>query len=165
VPNSADAPLILDAEHAAFVVGGVSILAASRDPQQLPSIARAHGCRVAADRRLVTVYVARSQSGTLLDDVERCGALAVVFSYPPTHRTIQLKSTRAVVRATVPGETDGVQAYVESFMASVAPFGYEWKQIEMLFAHRDGDLAAVDFPPESAFVQTPGPNAGAPMPR
>ena len=139
-----EAPL-LDAEHVAFVESGVSILAASRAADDAPSVARSHGCRVSADRRRVTIFVARGQAGTLLDDVSRCGALAVVFSYPPTHRTIQLKSESARVRLPAPGETDHVAAYVEAFTSGVLPF-------------------AIDFVPESAFVQTPGPKAGAPMP-
>ena len=93
----------------------------------------------------------------------RCGALAVVFSYPPTHRTIQLKSEHAVVRPPAPGETDHVTAYVEAFTTGVMPFGYEPRQMATLFAYSEGDLVAIDFVPESAFVQTPGPKAGAPM--
>ncbi len=159
-----EAPPLLDAEHAAFVESGVSILAASRDADDAPSVARSHGCRVSADRRRVTIFVARGQAGTLLDDVGRCGALAVVFSYPPTHRTIQLKSEHAVVRAPAPGETDHVAAYVDAFTSGVLPFGYEPRQMATLFAFTEGDLVAIDFVPESAFVQTPGPKAGAPMP-
>jgi hypothetical protein len=158
------APQLIDAELAAFMTGGLSILAASRDAGGGPSVARVHGCRVSADRRLVTIFVARGQAGTLLDDVERCGALAVVFSHPPTHRTIQLKCNHARVRAPEPGETDHVADYVEAFTAGVLPFGYEPRQMSTLFAFTDGDLVAIDFVPESAFVQTPGPKAGAPMP-
>jgi hypothetical protein len=46
----------------------------------------------------------------------------------------------------------------------VLPFGYEMRQMATLFAFTEGDLVAIDFVPESAFVQTPGPKAGAPMP-
>jgi hypothetical protein len=163
--TSADAaPPLLDAELAAFMAGGLSILAASRDAADAPSVARVHGCRVSADRRVVTIFVARGPAGSLLDDVERCGALAVVFSYPPTHRTIQLKCRSARVRRPEPGETDHVADYVEAFTAGVLPFGYEPRQMATLFAFTEGDLVAIDFVPESAFVQTPGPKAGAPMP-
>ena len=53
-------PALLDEEGAAFVQGGVSIVAASRDAALVPSIGRVVGCRVAADRRRVTVFVAAS---------------------------------------------------------------------------------------------------------
>ena len=160
---AADAPALLDEEHAAFISGGLSILAASRDATNAPSIARSHGCRVSPDRRRVTIYVARSQAGTLLDDVERCGDLAVVFSFPPTHRTIQLKGGGATVRPPRPGETDHVAGYVAAFTANVVPFGYETRQMATLFEFPEGDLVAIDFVPTGAFVQTPGPKAGAPM--
>ena len=162
--KAADTPPLLDAELVAFMQSGLSIIAASRDAGGAPSVARVHGCRVSADRRQVTIFVARGQAGTLLDDVERCGALAVVFSYPPTHRTIQLKCNSARVRPPAPGETDHVPDYVEAFTAGVLPFGHEPRQMATLFAFTEGDLVAIDFVPESAFVQTPGPKAGAPMP-
>ena len=155
-------PLLAD-EHAAFIQGGVSILGASRDAAQVPSIARAHGCRVAPDRRRVTIFLSQTQAATLIDDVRRSGALAVVFSYPPTHRTIQLKGTDAVVRAAGASERAAIPAYVASFVESLGMLGYESRQIQTLLALPDEAIVAVDFTPTAAFDQTPGPKAGAPV--
>jgi hypothetical protein len=156
------APL-LSAEHAAFITSGVSTLAASRDADHRPSVARAHGCRVSPDRHRVTVFIARPHAGTVLEDIARCGAVAVVFSFPPTHRTMQFKGEDAIVRAPHPGETDGFAAYVESFADIVEPLGYTREQIRTLFASPVDDFVAVEFTPSAAFDQTPGPKAGAPM--
>ena len=42
--------------------------------------------------REVTVYLRRSQSEQLLQDIAHTGEIAVVFSVPSTHQTLQLKA-------------------------------------------------------------------------
>jgi hypothetical protein len=88
---------LLDAGTARFIEGGVSINASSRDANKTPSMARAVGCRISADRRSVTVLLAKSRAPELLDSITFCHQIAVVFSEPSTHRTIQLKGTDAAV--------------------------------------------------------------------
>ena len=53
---------------------------------------RAVGSRISADGREVTVYLRRSQSEQLLGDIAQTGEIAVVFSVPSTHQTLQLKA-------------------------------------------------------------------------
>ena len=163
VDATAPAPL-LDEEGAAFVQGGVSIVAASRDAGLVPSIGRAAGCRVAPDRRRVTVYVAARQAPQLVADVVACRRIAVVFSRPSTHRTLQLKADDAVVRPPAAGEAAVPDSYVAGFAADIAKLGHTEAQARTLVASVDGDLVAIDFTPSAAFEQTPGPNAGAPLP-
>lgn len=157
-------PALLDEDGAAFVQGGVSIVAASRDAALVPSIGRAVGCRVAADRRRVTVFVAASQAPQLVADLRACGRIAVVFSRPSTHRTLQLKGDDAVVRPLVRGETAIPERYVGGFAEDIGKLGHTEAQARTLVAAVDGDLLAIDFTPSAAFEQTPGPNAGAPLP-
>ncbi len=163
VAATAGTPL-LDEEGAAFVQSGVSIVAASRDAALVPSVGRAVGCRVAADRRRVTVFVAASQAPELIADLTACGRIAVVFSRPSTHRTLQLKADDAVVRPLAGGEAALPERYVAGFAADIAKLGHTEAQARTLVACVDGDLVAIDFTPGAAFEQTPGPNAGAPLP-
>ena len=86
---------VVDAAQAAFMQGGVSISAASCGARPFPSVCRALACSVSEDRRLLTVVVARSCAQELLDDVGHSGRIAVVFSQPSTHRTIQVKGDHA----------------------------------------------------------------------
>ena len=88
--------MILDPINTAFMQGGVSIVASSRDSNNTPSMARCLGCRVSTDRKLVTLLVPKSQSRELLEALTLTHQIAVVFSEPSTHRTIQLKGTDAV---------------------------------------------------------------------
>lgn len=157
-------PLLAD-DHAAFVQGGVSIVAASCDAANLPSIGRVTGCAVTPDRRRVTVFVAARQAPALIADVRANGRIAVVFAKPTTHRSLQLKGEDAALRALAPGEPALVARYVEAFGREIAHVGHGPDYARVLFAHVEGDLQAIDFTPAAAFEQTPGPNAGAPIPR
>ena len=157
-------PPLLDEDNAAFIQTGVSILAASRDDALVPSIARASGCRVSADRRRVSVFLALTQGVALVADVRRCARVAVVFSRPSTHRTLQLKADDAVVRAATGEEAAIVATYVEAFGREIGLLGHTEEQARTLFGYRPDDLVAIDFTPNAAFEQTPGPKAGTPLP-
>lgn len=162
--NAAAGTPTLTEEHATFVQGSVSIVAASCDAQRIPSIGRATGCKVHPGRRRVSVFIAASQAPALLADIRASGRLAVAFNRPSTHRSLQLKSDDAVVRALAADELPLVGRYVEAFGLEITPLGQTSEQARVVFACTDGDLVAVDFTPNAAFEQTPGPNAGTPIP-
>jgi hypothetical protein len=157
-----DAPL-LDADNAAFVQGGVSIVAASRDHSLVPSIGRASGCCVSGDRRQVTIFVIESQCERLVADVRASGRIAVVMSQPTTHRTLQLKAEKARVRALRAEERPVIARYVDAFASEIGKLGHTQAQARVVFECRDDDLVAIDFAPNAAFDQTPGPKAGKPL--
>ena len=160
---SAPAPL-LDEALAAFLQTGVSINVGSRSAGNVPMLARANGCRVAADRRTVTVLLAGAKSAALLDAVRASGAIAAVFSEPPTHRTIQLKGTDATVGAATEEDRTLSARYLDAFARVLAPLGYPEPVFRALLWADPADLVAVTFTPSAAFDQTPGPRAGAPLP-
>lgn len=151
----------IGAEHAAFVTtAGVSISVGSASAALVPSITRGLGCRIAPDRRRVTVFVAVAASREVLDDVRETRRIAVVFSEPHSHRTLQVKGRDAAVEALAPGDRECIARYREAFTAELASIGFG-----PLFAHAltDGgaEVVAIAFTPCAAFDQTPGPRAGA----
>ena len=156
------APL-LDEDHAAFIQGGVSIIAASRDAANVPSLARAIGCRVSADRRQVTIFMVVPAAERLLDDVSRSGRIAVVFTEPPTHRTIQLKGTDAAIVPAVPADRRVVKAYADALVVGIGIVGQPECLVRAMLAHAARELTAITFTPAAAFTQTPGPRAGTPL--
>jgi hypothetical protein len=87
----ASAPAGIDDGLLALMHGRVSILVASRDADHRPHVMRAIGCRVRNDRRRVTVMLCSRTSAPVLADLRANGAIAVVFSEPSTHRSVQLK--------------------------------------------------------------------------
>jgi hypothetical protein len=154
-------PLRLDPAHAAFIQSGVSIVAASRDRDNNPMLVRAVACRVSPDRQRVTVFLSRRQAGTLLADVGSSRVLAVVFSQPSTHRTIQLKSVDAVEVPLAAGDVERMAEHARLVVADLKRLGYGDEVLRAYFSYTVEDVAAVAFTPSAAFTQTPGPGAGA----
>jgi hypothetical protein len=54
-----------------------------------------------------------------------------------------------------------VLAYQQGFVRKTAALGYRQDVMRSHMQFRVDQLAAVQFTPHTAFVQTPGPNAGA----
>jgi hypothetical protein len=157
---------VLDVEHAAFVQRpGISITAASRTAANLPQLGRALGCRIAADRRRVTVLVPADQNAALVAALRESRAIAVVFSEPSTHRTIQLKGGDAAVAALAAGDAERAARWAEGFAAGLAALGYNGSMVRTFLWCDPAALVAVGFTPQAAFEQTPGPQAGMPLPR
>ena len=66
----------------AFVESGLSITVASRGERLVPSIAKAAGLRVAADRRSVSVLVFADAAEAVLRDIAHCAQVAVCLTRP-----------------------------------------------------------------------------------
>jgi hypothetical protein len=157
----ADATPSLQETTATFIQGGVSIIAASSATGNRPVIARALGCRVSRNGRLVTILIPASDP--VLDAVRATGAIAVTFSQPSTHRTIQLKGKDA--RETELLRTDRAlsRRYAAAFVADVCPLGYSEELMRAILSCEPPDLSPVTFSPTARFLQTPGPRAGEPL--
>ena len=158
------APAFDDA-HAAFMESGVSMHVASRGAANVPSVARALGCRIAPDRNRVTLFLSATQAPDVVADLRASRAAAVVFSQPSTHRTIQIKGDDATVGALADGDLARIAAYADALVRDLQALGYTEAFGRALVAFDAADLVAVVFTPKAAYQQTPGPNAGAPLAR
>ena len=157
--SAAGEPL-LDADPAAFIQSGVSIVVASRDAANMPRVARALGCRVSEDRRRVTVYLAAFQAAPLLAAIRAEGAIAVAFNLPSTHRAFQLKGADAAVVPLDRSDVERARRYVDAFSADIGLLGYAEVYGRALLWFDPAELTGVAFTPAAAFEQTPGPRAG-----
>ena len=155
------AAALVPADLLAMMMRGVSVNVASRDLAMRPSLMRAVGSSVAADGRTITVYLSRRQSRQLVQDVAATGCIAAVFSEPATHRTVQVKATRAVLRNAEPADEPVLAAYLASMEHEIQRVGHPPALTRAMLAHRLEDVVAISFEPEQAFDQTPGPKAGA----
>jgi hypothetical protein len=124
-------------------------------------IVRALGCRVSPDGREVTVLV--PSADPFLDAVRATGQIAVTFSLPSTHHTIQLKGDDARAAALLPTDPALNARYADLFVADVCPLGYTEEMIRAILSHDSPGLVPVAFSPKAAFLQTPGPRAGDPL--
>lgn len=148
-------------DFAAIIAKGVSCIVGSRDAHLRPSLMRAVGSRLGADGREITVFLSRPHARQLLQDIASTGHVAAVFSQPSTHRTIQLKATRAQMRNATAADMPDLVRCEASLDQELQAMGYEAGLAAVLLAHRFEDLVAVSFLPEQAYDQTPGPQAGA----
>jgi hypothetical protein len=150
----------LDAELAAFLTSRISVQVAACDEQGFTTLVRALGARVAADRRRVTVLMARSQAEPVLAMLRANGRIAAVFSHPVSHRTVQLKGRDAAVEAATPADEAELAPYAAAMAAHLAVYDVPESFTRAMVSCPPGDLVAVSFTPCQAYGQTPGPGAG-----
>jgi len=144
----------------AMMERGVSVIAGSRDADMRPSIMRALGSHVEDAGRKVTIFVSRRQSRQLVQDIAATGYVAVVFSEPSSHRTVQVKARRAVLRNAEAADEPVLARYLASMEHEIQQVGFAPHMTRAMLAHKIEDLVAISFEPEVAFDQTPGPKAG-----
>lgn len=157
-----DQPL-LDEARAAFITRRISMNVASCNTARIPSLTRAFGCVVSADRRRVTVFVPVQRAAALLADLRAGGAIAVAFTLPRTHETLQLKGAKADIVPLAADDATCIRDYVESFIDEIRSVGYSLEFARALTSGAKEELVGLAFTPTAAFVQTPGPNAGQPL--
>jgi hypothetical protein len=153
------APL-LSAEHISLIARGVSVIASSRNAAMRPSVMRAVGSDITPDGRQITLYFSRRQSTQLLEDVRTTGAIAVVFSSPSSHLSLQVKGTRVQLRPGTDLDRPVLERYLRSMEQELQRVGYAAPFARAMLAHEMDDLVALVFEPDAAFDQTPGPKAG-----
>jgi hypothetical protein len=153
--------LALPPEMAAFIQGGVSITLASRDERHVPSIAKGVGCQVNEARDAVRVLVFAHVAEALLRDVALSRCIAVAFSQPSTHRTLQIKGRDAELMPTQPADVACARRHMVMFAEELRPLGWDAEFVHGVFWHDPEHLVVLRFTPEGAFHQTPGSGAGA----
>jgi hypothetical protein len=160
---SADAPSFhLDPEHVAFVTSdGISCAVAARDPGNQPAVAKVLAVRVQADRCTIEMFVDADRSTTVLHDLRTGSPIALTCSEPGSHRSIQLKGDGASVESATGQDVQFVTAKVDAAVARIAPLGYRQQGLRAYFGFTPAALKKVVFVAAAAFVQTPGPGAGA----
>jgi hypothetical protein len=151
----------LNASQAALLCGPVAINAASHDAAGVPSITRAFGCRVTADRREVVILLSTQRSQAFLRDLAAGAAIAVVFSRPKTHETLQLKGARGRIQPLEGRDRQIMLAYGAAFTAEIMALSYAERFSRALTSAVADEAIAVAFTPNAVFDQTPGPKAGA----
>jgi hypothetical protein len=159
---TAPLPPPIGPEQAALLSRHVSVIVGSRDARQHPHVMRAVGCRLSADRRRVTVLMPQTRGQAVLDDLRDNGQIAVVFSEPTSHLTLQLKGHDATVAPCEAADAALAEAYLQGFVDEIGQIGLAAEVAQTMLQHGDA-LLAVHFTVAAAFEQTPGPAAGEPL--
>jgi hypothetical protein len=158
-------PSPLDAALADFVQGGVSVVIASSNAALEPDVVRGCGCRISRDLRRVTVLYDKLRGARVLDDFAANGRIAVVFTQPSTHRTIQLKGTDAAMVRPAAADLSLARGHRDKWIEELSRLGYTREFSAAVWGPLPESLAAIAFTPTTAFQQTPGPAAGQPLGR
>ncbi|MEL0169042.1 MAG: hypothetical protein VW877_13045 [Pseudomonadaceae bacterium] len=153
-------PSWLSLDDAEFISKGLSISLASRDLRHVPSIARGLACCFSTDGCQLVVLLSRRQNQDLLRDITASGQLAVVFTEPSSHRTLQIKGSDAWIAPLEQGDLGLLSASRRNFGADILPLGFDEAFNRRLFANDPDDLCRVLMTPTDVFQQTPGANAG-----
>lgn len=153
-------PLVLDEVWAGFVRRRVSMHVAALDSGCFPVAVSGLGCAVSADRRQITLYLPKNGSEALVEGVQLHRQLAVVFSQPGSHRTLQIKGRLLEVRAMRPDEAGHLAQYREGFVEELLPLGFSAEFCAAYLSPGEGEVVALVCAPEQLFDQTPGPRAG-----
>jgi hypothetical protein len=161
--DSAGTTSLLTPDHLAMMARGVSVIVSACRPDLTPSLMRAVGSQVDTASAQITVFLSRSQSAQLLRDVASSGRVAVVFSEPHSHRTVQVKSSRTRLREVKPDDAPALQRYLEAMQGELSRVGFGPAFAAAMLWYRVDDLTALEFTPDQAFDQTPGPRAGQPL--
>jgi hypothetical protein len=150
---------VLTAEIVDFCESGISIILASA-ARGRPFVGRGIGCRVSQGGE-VRIILRRSSNAALLEAVERGGGIAITFTQPSNDRSIQLKSARARIAALTADDGPTALRQTAAFRVALMGVGYSEAFAAAYCAYEPHELVALDFMPEQAFVQTPGPSAGS----
>ena len=146
----------LTADIVDFVESGVSILVGTRNAQLRPIGTRAMGARTKGDR--VTIFVPTITSERTLANLRDNGAIAVTFTRPSDHLSIQLKGRFVSSREASAEDLLLQQQYRAAFMEQLYVVGVA-RAASKQYAYTPA--IAIDFDVDSVFQQTPGPGAGA----
>ena len=157
-PSASAEPL--PASVAAFVQSGLSVSVSSCSERLQPSIAKGMGCRVSAARDRVTVFMFATSGEEVLRDLRRGAPIAVCFSRPSTHQTVQLKGPVAAIEPASAEDVAVARRCLDLLIDDLVPLGLPAPVLEAFFWHDPAGLLALSFTPEAAFAQTPGPRAG-----
>ncbi|MBS0566374.1 MAG: hypothetical protein JSS59_03030 [Proteobacteria bacterium] len=156
--SPASAPL--NETTARFLQSGVSITVAARNRRLVPSIAKAVGCRVETDGS-VALFLFVNLAETVCADVAENAQVAACFSRPSTNQTVQIKGSDARCEPALPADIVAARRCLDLLSDDLVPLGFGSDLLEAFFWGDPEKLVALHFTPEAAFVQTPGPQAGA----
>ncbi len=158
----------LDEAVRRFLDRSLSVNVATSDRDGRPLVARAVAARVApgiapGSERL-TVLIDGRANAVLVAAVKETGRLAVVFTEPSTHRSIQIKDDNASVAAPTVEESKLPCPYIDGFIEELAAMGFTEAFVRAVMAFDPADLVALHLDPAAVFDQTPGPKAGERIP-
>lgn len=148
----------------AFLQSGAAPALGTHASDGAPLVGPGIACRVETDG-LIRVLVPRAPNRAILSAVEAGHPLAVTFTGTREHRSIQIKTSCAIVAPV--RSHDACEAARQSalFADGLVEIGFTRPLATAYTAYDPADLVSIEFRAERVFTQTPGPGAGQEMTR
>lgn len=164
LPDDITPPQPIDSN--ALLQCAVSVIVGTRDAANRPHIVRALGYRVhpsGVPARGLTIFLDLAGAAHVIADVRDNGHVAVVFSQPSTHKSVQFKGAAARIEPPQAGDRELVRDYIQRLTVEICSMGYPSQLVPGMFTHDPDQLINLSFVPDQAFEQTPGVLAGQPI--
>jgi hypothetical protein len=150
---------VLTQELAEFCESGVSVVIAASTADGMPIAGRGKACRITPDGTM-RIFLPEPGNTALLAAFSAGSPIAVTFSAPRNHRSIQVKGSQVRPVGLDAGDLDLVARQVKDFENDLVFVNYPLRFSATYTAYHPEEIVAIEFSPKDAFVQTPGPGAG-----
>lgn len=146
-------------EVVSFIESGVSIVVAVVGATGRAHAGRALAARVLPDATIRVIYPVEGNDA-IAAAVQAGGPIAVTFSAPLSHRTLQIKGHSSRPEQHDPLDRAVSQLQGRAFAEVLAAAGHPPTFVQALLDYCASPSKVLSFPAEEAFEQTPGPGAG-----
>lgn len=158
-PSAATDAALLSDEISTFLQSGLSIIIGVVGPDGRARTGRALAVRVVGRDHLRILYPNAGNAAVTATAVSG-GPIAITFSAPMSHRTLQVKATSCQGDEIEPEDRVAAQDQSDAFAGILSALGYPPDFAQAISDYRSSTLCALSLNVDSAFEQTPGPGAG-----
>jgi len=155
---------VIAPELAALAQNGAAVSVASCAADGAPIVGMGAGVVIAPDG-MVRVVLDRSANARLIAAVVGGGAVAVTFTGAPDHTSFQVKASGARYVDSCPDDRAEIERQGTLLAEGLVELGFSMDQATGYAACDPENCGVILLRPERVFSQTPGPGAGAELPR
>lgn len=159
LPAGMAVPILLPDEILEFIQSGVSVIVGVVGADGRAQAGRALATRVESDGAFRLMYPADGNAA-ITASAQSGGPIAVTFSAPLSHRTIQLKAGSSRAEQLDPEDRISVEHQIDAFAAILRVLGFPPPLVKSFCNNRSKSISVLSFVPQAAYEQTPGPGAG-----
>lgn len=146
-----------------FTQTGVSIRVSSCDAAGCAVVGRAHAAVPLEPSGRLLLILQEGANADVLRAAGETGLIAVVFTQPSTHRSLQFKGRDASLVPPAPDWPEAVARHGRAFARELRDIGHDETFIAAYNACDLDRLAGIAFTCTDGFDQAPGPRAGEPV--
>jgi hypothetical protein len=142
-----------------FIQSGVSVIVGVVGPDGRAQAGRALASRVVGDGAIRLMYPDEGNAA-ITASAQSGGPIAVTYSAPISHRTIQVKAASSRLEQLEPEDRISLEAQVDAFAGVLRALGFPPPFLKSFCDNRSKSICVLSFVPQEAYEQTPGPGAG-----